>query len=143
VAAFVGALSGFGFSLLIVPPLALVVGPRDAVILANILGPVQNLAMAIYLRRLIDWSMVLRLFVGAVVGMPVGLLVLTTVSASTMRLVARGVIGGLARRFHRAPTNYSHAKTIEEDAPEILRRFARTRPTRRCSPRCDRCATRP
>ena len=39
------------------------------------------------------------------------------------RLVARGVIGGLARRFHRAPTNYSHAKTIKEDAPEILRRL--------------------
>ena len=39
------------------------------------------------------------------------------------RLVSRGVIGGLARRFHRAPTNYSHAKTIEQDAPEILRRL--------------------
>lgn len=39
------------------------------------------------------------------------------------RLVSRGVVGGLARRFHRAPTDYSHAKTIDQDAPELLRRL--------------------
>ena len=39
------------------------------------------------------------------------------------RLVKEGVIGGLTRRFHRAPTDYSHRKTIESDAPEILRRL--------------------
>lgn len=39
------------------------------------------------------------------------------------RLVSRGVIGGLARRFHRAPTSYSHAKTTKQDAPEILQRL--------------------
>jgi len=39
------------------------------------------------------------------------------------RLVARGVVGGLAKRFHRAPTDYSHRKTLEQDAPEILRRL--------------------
>jgi hypothetical protein len=37
--------------------------------------------------------------------------------------VAGGVIGGLARRFHGAPTDYSHRKTMEADAPEILRRL--------------------
>ncbi|MSQ54991.1 MAG: hypothetical protein EXR31_06445 [Betaproteobacteria bacterium] len=39
------------------------------------------------------------------------------------RMVSRGVIGGLARRFHRAPTDYSHAKTMHKDAPELLRRL--------------------
>jgi len=33
-----------------------------------------------------------------------------------------GVFGGLAPRAHSAPTEYSHRKTMEEDAPEILRR---------------------
>lgn len=39
------------------------------------------------------------------------------------RALAKGVIGGLARRFHCAPTDYSHRKTMEQDAPEILRRL--------------------
>lgn len=39
------------------------------------------------------------------------------------RLVADGTIGTLSPRFHGAPTDYSHRKTNEEDAPEILRRL--------------------
>ena len=37
-AAFVGTISGFGFALLIVPPLSFVVGPKEAVVLSNALG---------------------------------------------------------------------------------------------------------
>jgi hypothetical protein len=37
------------------------------------------------------------------------------------KMVARGVIGSLSPRFIGAPTDYSHRKTLEEDAPEILR----------------------
>lgn len=36
-------------------------------------------------------------------------------------LVAEGRIGGLAARFHGAPTDYSHSKTLEVDAPKILK----------------------
>ena len=39
------------------------------------------------------------------------------------RLVADGTLGALAPRFHGAPTDYSHRKTNENDAPEILRRL--------------------
>ena len=39
------------------------------------------------------------------------------------RLAAEGVIGKLAPRFHGAPTDYSHAKTNTQDAPELLRRL--------------------
>ena len=39
------------------------------------------------------------------------------------RLVAAGFVGALAPRFHGAPTDYSHRKTSEHDAPEILRRL--------------------
>ena len=39
------------------------------------------------------------------------------------RLIEAGVVGGLARRFHGAATDYSQAKTLEHDAPEILRRL--------------------
>lgn len=35
---------------------------------------------------------------------------------------AEGRIGGLAPRFHGVPTDYSQRRTLEQDAPEILRR---------------------
>jgi len=35
---------------------------------------------------------------------------------------AAGRIAGLAPRFHGVPTDYSHRRTIQNDAPEILRR---------------------
>lgn len=38
-------------------------------------------------------------------------------------LVAAGVVGSLAPRFHGAPTDYSHSKTLNHDAPEILARL--------------------
>lgn len=39
------------------------------------------------------------------------------------RLVADGTVGGLAPRFHGAPTDYSQHKTTGHDAPELLRRL--------------------
>ena len=43
------------------------------------------------------------------------------------RLVAAGFVGALAPRFHGAPTDYSHRKTNEHDAPDILRRLREDR----------------
>ena len=37
-------------------------------------------------------------------------------------LVEAGRIGGLAARLHGVPTEYSQRRTVEQDAPEILRR---------------------
>jgi len=39
------------------------------------------------------------------------------------RLAGDGVIGGLTEHFHGVPTDYSHRRTMEHDAPEILRRL--------------------
>lgn len=38
-------------------------------------------------------------------------------------IVNEKLVGGLCGRFHGAPTDYSHRKTLEHDAPEILRRL--------------------
>ncbi len=42
---------------------------------------------------------------------------------AAQRLVAEGMIGRLAPRFHGAPTDYSHRKTNSQDAPDLLRRL--------------------
>ena len=38
-------------------------------------------------------------------------------------LADRGVIGGIAPRFHGVPTVYSHRETTEADAPKLLERL--------------------
>jgi D-proline reductase (dithiol) PrdB len=38
-------------------------------------------------------------------------------------LEREGFVGSSARHFHGAPTDYSHKKTLEHDAPEILARI--------------------
>ena len=38
-------------------------------------------------------------------------------------LAGQGVIGGLAPRFHGVPTEYSHRKTLDDDAPQVLARL--------------------
>lgn len=38
-------------------------------------------------------------------------------------LAERGRIAGVAARFHGVPTDYSQRRTMEQDAPEILRRL--------------------
>ena len=42
-----------------------------------------------------------------------------TVSA----LVSEGRVGSLAAHFHGVPTEYSQRKTLEDDAPQVLRRL--------------------
>lgn len=86
-AAFAQSLSGFGFSLLIVPPLTLLLGPRDAVVAANSLGLIVN---AITLQRMhehVDWKLGTTLFLAAAAGMPFGLLVLVLVPRDGLQVI--------------------------------------------------------
>lgn len=39
------------------------------------------------------------------------------------KAAATGLIGGLTQRFHGVPTEYSQKKTMEQDAPEVLKRM--------------------
>jgi hypothetical protein len=38
-------------------------------------------------------------------------------------IVGEGVVGDIARHFHGVPTEYSQRKTLEEDAPQVLKRL--------------------
>ena len=86
-AAFVGTISGFGFALLIVPPLAFFVGAKEAVVLSNVLGSSWLMTMFVRLRREVVWRTAAPLAVAAFAGMPVGLLVLEVVSERTLQVI--------------------------------------------------------
>ena len=86
-ASFIGTISGFGFALLIVPPLSFVVGAKEAVVLSNVLGSSWLMAMFLALHRSVVWRTAVPLGVAAFAGMPLGLLVLELVPAPTLQVV--------------------------------------------------------
>jgi uncharacterized membrane protein YfcA len=65
-------LSGFGFQLISVPLLVLVIGIKDAVVLAALCGYVVNIYLIIALRQHLKFFTLKRLILGALFGVPLG-----------------------------------------------------------------------
>jgi hypothetical protein len=86
-AAFIQALSGFGFALFIVPFLVLLIGPKDTVLLSNLMSTVSSGSQAVFLRESADRRTAGVLLVGAIVGMPMGLAVLLLLDPEALKLV--------------------------------------------------------
>jgi uncharacterized membrane protein YfcA len=91
-AALLQALTGFGFSLLIVPPLSLVIGPKDAVVVANVLSASVNVMMLTRVHAGVQWRTAWSLLAAATVGMPLGLLLLIYLDSSTLQLFIAGSV---------------------------------------------------
>ena len=85
-AAVVQTVTGFGFSLLAVPPLTLVIGPADAVAVALVLLVPANVLLTASEWRDVDRPAAARLLTGAVFGLPVGLALIRVASADALRV---------------------------------------------------------
>ena len=101
IAVFVGAalnaLAGFGFALVTVPVMALVVGPKDAVVLSAIVGLVSNWGVLVRNRSDVDRPVAARVLLGSMVGMPLGVLVLTRIAEDPLKiLIAVAVLASAA-----------------------------------------------
>lgn len=86
-AALTQSTAGFGFSLMLVPLLSLLIGPKDTVVTANVLSFVLDIALLSRLRHLVEWRLGIMLFVGALVGMPFGLLLLIWLSPAQLQVL--------------------------------------------------------
>lgn len=86
-ASCIQALSGFGFSLFIVPFLSLLIGPKDTVVLANLLSVMVNLIQFPRLRHSIERKTAFILALGSYAGMPVGLAVLLLIDPVALKLL--------------------------------------------------------
>ena len=92
VAAGIQSLSGFGFSLFIVPVLAVLIGPKETVFLANVLSVVLNAVQLPQMRASVDWQASWRLLVGSFIGMPFGVAVLVVLDPGLLKLVIAGTV---------------------------------------------------
>jgi uncharacterized protein len=92
-AALISSIAGFGFGLLLAPPLALLIGPKDTVVLSNLLSSFLNAAMFVRLHAHIEWKLGLVLTAGSMVGMPIGVLVLIWLNPKELQiLIALSVV---------------------------------------------------
>lgn len=93
VAAVVQSLTGFGFGLLIMPALVLILGPRDAVVLSNLLATCLAGLMLLRLYHDVDWRTGGLLLGCSIVGMPAGFFVLVALDPRLLQvLIAVSVI---------------------------------------------------
>jgi len=108
VAAAVQAATGFGFALVSVPLLALTAGPRTAVVASAIAALVMTVTVAVRERDHAQWRTAGSLLAAAVLGMPVGLLVLRVASERLITaLIGTAVVACavLVWRGPRVPAN--------------------------------------
>ena len=87
IAAFVRGYSGFGFGALVISAGALVMNPLQLVAIAIIGDLVLSAQQWLGVRRHIDWRRVLTLFGGSLIGVPLGIWALTTISEDTARAI--------------------------------------------------------
>jgi len=113
IAGFFQAAAGFGFALLAVPLMALVVPPETAVIVVFLHGSCSSVLTAGHRRSHIDWTEAKRLSIGAIVAMPFGAIILVTASSSVLRLVLGIVICSAAIWMLLPSTKLRHALAVQ------------------------------
>jgi len=78
--------TGFGNALVIVPVLLLLMPPVQVAPLAMLLSLVNNLIILVEIRRAVEKQLVLPLFFGALIGIPVGVYLLTSLNPAAIKL---------------------------------------------------------
>lgn len=94
-AAAVQAVTGFGFAMVAVPLLALLIGPAHAVVVATLVSLVLTTLVSRRERAHVVTGPALRMTIGGLVGMPVGLIALTRLDSSALQVVISVVIAVL------------------------------------------------
>jgi uncharacterized protein len=92
VAGFIRGYSGFGFSAMVIAASSLVTNPLHFVAVVVILETAMSLQAAKGIGADIDWRRVGMLLAGAVLGLPLGLWLLTGVSETAARAMISGYI---------------------------------------------------
>jgi uncharacterized membrane protein YfcA len=81
------SVAGFGFALLAVPLMVVVIDLQSAVIVSSFVGTLSNLLQSWQLRRNIDATMTKRFLLSTVIGAPAGLLLFIYANQSALKIV--------------------------------------------------------
>src|SRR5690606_12874622 len=85
-------LTGFGFAMVLVPVLLLLVAPADAVVTTALLGTLLTTLQTLRDRTHVDRSMATSLMGWSLIGLPLGVLAMSVLSAEALRWTVVGVV---------------------------------------------------
>lgn len=98
-------LTGLGFALVSIPFLVLAIGPQDGVLLANMLSLIVSCSVALLTWREIDLRRTFPLVAGAVIGLPLGVLVSSAAEPAHLMIgVSFAAICSLALTQRKSPS---------------------------------------
>jgi len=105
-AAFVQIIAGFGFALLSMPIMTLALPVKEAVVVSTLLGMISTTLQGWRLREQAVKPLAKRMVAGAFVGMPLGLIILSLVSDTSLRLTL-GIAVLVATVLLVSPVNFA------------------------------------
>lgn len=85
-------LTGFGFAMVLVPLLLLLVAPADAVVTTALLGTLLTTLQTLRDRTHVDRPMARSLMAWSLIGLPLGVLAMSVLSAEALRWTVVGVV---------------------------------------------------
>lgn len=89
---FVHGVTSIGGAMVAMPLITFVTGPREAILVACIVGGLAPLALSIIYRRYVLWRETLWLALGCIPGIPAGVAMLTTLSGPALLLAVGGML---------------------------------------------------
>lgn len=92
VAATMRAFSGFGSGLLLAPVFSLYIAPTDVLAIVVIIGLLGTIQMMPAIWKEIEWPLIWRMVPAALIGVPLGWLLLNMLDPSTVRRVVSSVV---------------------------------------------------
>jgi uncharacterized membrane protein YfcA len=98
-AGMVKGLTGFGFSLMVVPILVILIGPHTAIPVIVVLNALTNVVLFAGCRRAASARRVLPLVIAGIATVPIGMYLLLALDAVTLKFIVGGVIVIFALAF--------------------------------------------
>jgi len=86
-AAFIRGVAGFGFALVLAPVLLLIIGPKSAVVVILLLGLITHILALRYDFRNIYLKGIIPMSVGSLLGIPLGIWIITVISPPVLKIL--------------------------------------------------------
>lgn len=91
-ASFIRGLTGFGFALILAPLLLLILSPVAVVVINILLAMFSNIVVLVYFFRRIDIKRILPMALSSLMGIPVGIWIISVITPSVLKILIGVVI---------------------------------------------------
>lgn len=95
-AGFVRGTAGFGFPMVFTPVMLLIMEPKAVVPVSLLLALLSNIVVLVHSFRIVNVKRLLPMIIGSTVGVPLGVLIISVISPSPLKVLIGGITVFLA-----------------------------------------------